>query len=278
MAALTDISDLTNRSTGGNSGTPEITWWHKTDRIAGTLITPEQEQPLSLWMNDGSPGGGALPPTSAAVPDNTTDGGLKQADPGGGRAKWLTAWGNFYANAQCTVYLYDRLLHISGLNATTTTAQTVGGTITRYTGTESWTNQVFVEINADIGATATTITMSYTNQDGAAGQTSDTVTFGGTGFRLQSRFIQIPLASGDTGVRAVASVTVLATTGTAGDFGIVIGRPLTMVTATQRGGGGLRAYLEDIPEIRTDACLAMYVIPHEVQTARVGGFMATVEA
>ncbi len=277
MSALAGLDDLVNRRTGGNSGTPENIWWHKTDRIGGVTITPEQQREMSLWMHDGYPSAAATP-TTVAIPDNTTDGGFKQATPGGGRQKWLNAFGNFWSNGQCTLVLYDRLLHIGGLSGLLPTAQTVGGTITRYTGSESYGNQLFAEVNADIGATATTISASYTNEAGTSGQTTPTTIFGGTGFRLQGRFIQLPLASGDMGVRAVADVTLGVSTGTTGDFGIVIARPVAMVTVTQRGGGGLQTFLERISEIKSDACLAMYMISHDTQTPRFGGVVSMVEA
>ena len=64
--------------------------------------------------------------------------------------------------------LYDRLLHIGGLNATTTAAQTVGGSLSRYTGGAG--NQIWVEIYTQIGTTATTITANYTNQGERLGE------------------------------------------------------------------------------------------------------------
>ena len=45
-------------------------------------------------------------------------------------------------------------------------------------------------------------------------------------FAGESRVIPLALQDGDTGVQSVQSVTVLATTGTAGNFGIVIAKPI----------------------------------------------------
>lgn len=278
MGALTDLNDLTNRATGGGTGTPENIWFHKTDQIGATSIIPVQGRELSLWQFEGAPSAGAKPPGTVAVPDNTTDGGLKQTDPTGGRSKYLTGAGNWWSGCQGMIVIYDRLLHISGLSGIVTTAQAVGGTLTRYATTEAWANQVFVEIYTAIGATGTTISMTYTDQDGNTGNTGGTATIGGTGHSEQGRFIQLPLAAGDTGVRAVADVTLAATTGTAGEFGIVIARPIAVIEVTQLGGGGLQNFLAGIPEIKTDACLAAYFIAHQSLLARLGCWISTVEA
>lgn len=278
MAALTDLSDLINRATGGNSGTPENLWFHKQARDGGATATSTiAGRPASLWRYDGQPSAGATP-TTVAAPDNTTAGGLKQADPGGGRQKWLTQFcaSGFVAG---TLILYDRLLHIGGLSGTTTTAQTVGGTLTRYT--DGVGNMAWVEIYTIIGTTGTTITMDYTDQDGNSGQTSAAAVIGGTGFREVSRVIMLPLAAGDTGIQAVASVDLAGTTGTAGNFGVTIGHPLAYASIGGAGAAGWQEFvtgLPGLPEIKTDACLAFLWIPNGTSPPELFGCAAFVEA
>ena len=160
MAALADLSALVNRLTGGNSGAPEFILQHKTVRSAGATVTaPVNGKIQSLWTLDGSPSGGVAP-GAVAAPTNATAGALKQTDPVGGRQKWLQA-AFPTASQNGTLIVYDRILHISGLSGTVITAQTVGGTLTRYTtGAGVF---AFIEIYTAVGGTATTITMSYTN-------------------------------------------------------------------------------------------------------------------
>jgi len=160
-------------------------------------------------------------PGAAAVPTNATTGALAQKDSTGVMrlAETLAQMGS-----SGYVMICDRLLHQGGSSGIVTTAQTVGGAITRNTGGVG--NFLAAEVYTQVGATATTITASYTNQAGTASQTTQAVAFGGTGAREVQRFIPLPLAQGDSGVRACASATVLATTGTAGSFGITIWRPL----------------------------------------------------
>lgn len=276
MAAISDLSDLINRLTGGASGTPESLWWHKQARRAGAApATPVAGRWTSLWTYDGQPCAGAVP-TTVAVPDNTTDGGLKQTDPGGGREKWLVGGGATGLSGGLLM-IYDRLLHIGGLDATVTTTQTVGGTLTRYTGGAG--NFIAIEIYTQIGASSTTVLANYTDQGGAAGATP-LVAFGNTGFREAERMLFLPLASGDTGVQGVTNVDLTATTGTAGNFGVTVGHPLAFCEVPGVGMGPWRSYIDGhgITEIETDACLAMAWIPQGAVIPELMGNIVMVEA
>jgi hypothetical protein len=280
MGSLVDLSDMVNRLTGGNSGTPESPWFQKLARVAGGAPTaPISGRPCSLWTYDGVmwPGGSA-PGAVAACDRNTVGALLGWSNPGGGREKKVLQAFCTGLNAG-TLILYDRLLHIGGLNATTLTAQTVGGTITRNTGGVG--NIAFLEIYSIIGTTATSINMLYTDQDGNTNVSSPTVAFGGTGFREVSRAIMLPLAAGDTGLRAVASVDIVATTGTAGVFGVTIAKPLAYVSIGTAGGPGWRDFttgLPGIPNIDADACLAGLWIPNSTTPPELFGCITTVEA
>lgn len=273
MAAIADLSDLVNRATGGNSGSPENIWFSKQSRIAGSAAPAGiAGRWQSLWRHDGFPAGGAAP-TTVAVPVNTTVGGLLQADPGGGRSKWLTsfaAWGL----ASGVLMLYDRLLHIGSLDATVTTAQTVAGTLTRYTNGVG--NMAFIEVYTQIGASGTTVVMNYNST-----QVSPTVTIGGTGFREQCRAIMLPVNGTDNTIQAVDSIDLTATTSTAGNIGVTVGHPLAVATIGNAGFGGWRDFttgLPGIPEIKTDACLALLWMPATTDTPDIMGCVSSVEA
>jgi hypothetical protein len=66
-----------------------------------------------------------------------------------------------------------------------------------------------------------TITVTYTNQDGTTGQST---TYVSTVAPLVNRLIQLPLATGDTGIQKIESVT--ATVASAGTFNLLVVRPL----------------------------------------------------
>lgn len=280
MGALADLSDIVNRATGGNSGTPDFPFFYRDSRVDAAAANATVAGRLtSLWQYEGYPAGGAAPSTVAA-PDNTTDGAIKQADAGGGRQKWLLGM-TAASSVAGTLFLYDRLLHIGGLSGTTTSAQTVGGTLSRYTGSESPGNQIWVEIYSQIGATATTITANYTDQDGNTGISSTATAIGGTGLREPQRIIALPLASGDTGVRAVASVTLAGTTGTAGNFGVSIVRPIAVIPLGLVGAGSIRDFiagLPSIPEIKAGACLAFAWLANGTTAPQVYGSLHMIEA
>lgn len=280
MAALTDISDIINRLTGGNSGTPDHKWFWKDNRVGASAATAAvAHRLLSLWTYNGCPGAPVLGPGAVAAPDNTTNGSLKQADPGGGRQKWLLGM-SAAANTAGTLILYDRLLHISGLNGTTITAQTVGGSLTRYTGAESAGNQIWIEIYTAIGSTGTTITANYTDQSGNSGQTTEAAIIGGTGYSEAQRFIPLQLADGDTGVQAVASVTLAASTLTAGNFGVTVVRPLATLSIGGIGYGNIVdsiSKITGIPEIKAGACLAFAFMPNSTTSPQILGSIHTIE-
>lgn len=260
MGQFADVHELVNRLSGGNSGNPQLLDWHKEPRVAGAAsATPAAGQPISLWEYEGTQSNGAVPPTTAAVPDNTTVGGWRQTDPSGGRQLWMPASGSACL-AQGRLVLYDRLLHISGLSGTVTTAQTVGGAITRYTN--GLGNFAAIEIYTQIGASTTSITMNYTNEAGTTGRTSPTMVWGNTNNREAQRFRMFSVASPDKGVQNIASVTAAATTGTAGNFGVIIGHKLAEYNIVTSLGGDRRSFLDGpLVEVLTDACLAFYFVP-----------------
>lgn len=260
MGAFADLDDVVNSLTGGSSGAPEAIWYYKDGYTPdGAPTAPVVGRWNSLWYHSGVPSHGAIPTGSAVYPTNATAGALKQTDPAGGTEKWLCG-GTINTFYHGTLMLYDRLAHYGGLSGTTTGAQTCTMTLSgRYSGSASVGNQIWAEINTTIGSTARTISAAYTDQDGNSSVTSESTGIGGTGYREDTRFIQIPLASGDTGVRAVASVTLSDTTGTAGDFAVVIVRPLMFLGFSYQGATNIRDLIGSIPmpiEIETDACLA----------------------
>ncbi len=257
MGTITDFSDLIAVGTASTAQHIEFSVDNRVGSAAATIGAALQT--ISIWRYNKTNGAQGVAPTSVTAPDRTTLGAIGQANATPGKELKLLsmmAMASFAPGGAVT--LYDRLLHIGGLNATTITAQTVGGSITRNTGGEN--NQIWVEINSQIGSTARTITASYTNQAGTASKTTVAVNFGGTGYREAERMFRLPLADGDTGVQSVQNVTISASTGGAGDFGVVILRPIAQVFMAGPGFGASRDFVSDstpvtIPE---DACLALY--------------------
>lgn len=218
--------------------------------IAGRLHSP--------WATANFAG---VAPTTAAVPTAATAGALYGTP--AGIATWIKSaiaakfnWG--------TLIVVDRLSHQGGLSATVTGAQTTNlptAALTRYTSGVG----VFaaLEIYTAVGSTPTTFTASYTNVAGTSGRTSPTLAFGGTNDRLATTVIPIPLVSGDTGVKSVESVTLAASTLTAGAFGVTLFKPLFAIPQPQYNQHSkydtvrnVGAMFESAP---TDACLALLI-------------------
>lgn len=198
-------------------------------------------------------------PTTAVAPTRTTAGALGQENGGAGT---LAIVGARYNGMNAGVALIcDRLSHQGGLVANLATAQTTNlptAALTRETTGEGV--MLGLTLFTQLGVTGTTVTASYTNQAGTAGKITEPVVLGNTGFREAGRLILLPLAAGDTGVRAVASVTVLATTGTAGSFGVTLFKPLYAIVMESTSGVAAGGFVSGgmsggIPEVVDDACL-----------------------
>lgn len=281
MAAITDLSDLINRQSGGNSGTPENLFYHKVARISGVAApAPIIGRGCSIWQYDGMPASGTVP-TSGAIPIRTTQGAIPFTPAGGGRDKHLIG-ASITPNTAGVYLLYDRLYNIGGLSGVSTADQTVQGSpaspaLTRNTSGAG--NMAFYEIYTIIGVTSTTLTMTYTNEAGTGSRTS-TFNIGATNFREATRMQRIPLAAGDSGIQAIEKIKLTASTGSAGDFGITIAQPIAWIPVGSPGTMGWRDYttgLPGIPVINPDACLSVMYIPAAASTLELFGSLATIE-
>lgn len=278
MGAFADLSQVINTMTGG-AGAKEQVFWFLDSRVgSGAATLPIATQYSSLWTYNKTQGSGAAPGGTARTCTSATAGAIPITNASGGREKRIL--GCTLAASQVGVYIiHDRIEDISGLSATTTTAQTITGLAdTRYSGDGV---QAWVEIYTIIGSTATTLTISYTNQAGTSGRTSKAVVFGGTNRREVTRAIPIPLADGDTGVQSVESVTVLATTGTAGDFGITLKKPLLYAPVGITNTGlmvDLVSQLPSMPLLVNNVCLSIDYYSNSAVAPQMFGTFVTAEA
>lgn len=186
-------------------------------------------EPCSLWTTGFN--GGAIP-SAAAVCTNTTVGALNLESTVGnsGVDYRLLAASIVTTGFAGQLMLMDRLSHQGGLSGTSTSTQTTNlptAALTRYTDGVGVMGAL--EIYTAIGGTATTATVSYTNQAGTPGRTSKPFTIGGNASGANStRFLPFPLQDGDLGVRSVESVTLAASTGITGNFGVTLFKPLAL--------------------------------------------------
>ena len=206
----------------------------------------------------------AVPTTSIALNKDSAQSMGPIPDISTGRLTFLGARMNTSAVGAGGAILLDLLNVSGGLSGVVTTAQTTNlptAALTRYTSGEGV--MAGIVIYTLVGTTVTTVSISYTNSAGTSGRTSTATTFGGSGFREAHILIPIPLAAGDTGVRSIESVTVTATTGTAGNFGVCMFKPLAMVSLESATGAmpldavSTGCIIGSLCEIHPDACLSI---------------------
>ena len=222
----------------------------------------------SLWTAAGLPAAGANPASLAMViPTSATVGALSFVNPATG----LSYISKISSSQQTigTLILYDRIAHSSGLNGTLTTAQAVNGAaLTRHTTGEDV--ELFLEVYAATGATASNVTISYTNSAGVAGRTTPAIAMQVT--PVAGQMLPIPLQAGDTGIQSVQSVTLSASTATAGNFGITLVKRIAEIPITVAGTGVvLDPFALGFPQIENNACLSMMVVTSTTSTGFVTG-------
>lgn len=219
----------------------------------------------SLWRATGQPGQGAIP-GAVAVPNHVTTGAIgfnQQTSPA---TSYLGILEGLCANAGTTLEIHDRLAHMGGLSGTVTTAQTVDVDLNALTandvvarrGAADYSDVTWwLEWYTDTGATAVNATVNVTYNDGSSGNLS-VIALAAT--RRASFMVPlngyIPAADSGKFIRDVNSVTLSATTGTAGSFGVTATRyraalfkPLANARFTADWAG------LGLPEIPNSACL-----------------------
>lgn len=170
---------------------------------------------------------------------------------------------NFAAGLQTpgALHLYERVWSCSGMAGNVNTAQSITSfptlTIPDANGTGL---EMFAEIYTQIGTSATTITASYTNSANTSGRTTVAAAIGATELREVYRLIPMPLQGTDSGVKSIASATLAASTGTAGNFGLVLAKKLcTFNCGVTYGGNPMDFAKTGLPLIDPDAAL-MFVL------------------
>jgi hypothetical protein len=232
----------------------------------------------SLWKAAGNPTAGATPAAYSAgsgyTPDESTQGALPFTDPVSGNS-YLTKFAATGASI-CTLILYDRVWHCSGFatNSVATQSITTPGTMATGRDANGATLGAGVELWGEVytapGATGATWTVSYTNQAGTAAQ-SATYTHPANAESVGQMF-PFTLASGDTGVRAVASLTCSISSGTAGDIGITLLRRVAEIPITLINSGILVDGLAmGLPRLYDSSCLALMVSCSGISTGLLSG-------
>lgn len=223
-------------------------------------------QMFSLWRATGQPAQAAIP-TTAAVPNSATTGAISftnQTAPVTSYLGWLSV---ITGNSALGLEVHDRIAHLGGLVLNVTTSQTVTGLdlssgalnpASARLGASNYSDgQWFLEVYSDGGATASNATINVTYDDGSTGNLS-VVAVGGTlrAGRLIALTPLIPSAQQGKFIRGINSVTLSASTGTAGNFGFTYARQRTSVGVNIANKQEQFDWAQlGLPEVPNDSCL-----------------------
>ena len=236
----------------------------------------------SLWRATGQPGQGAIP-TVVATCNNTTVGTIgfnQQTSP-------ITSYGAYLeiatGNAAMTMELHDRLASMGGLNGTLTTAQSVNLDLSTLLSTvninvrkgdANYSDvQWWLEWYTATGATAVTATIAVTYNDGTTGNLS---ALSLASSRPASHMIPlnslIPSAQSGKFIRGIVSVTLSATSGTAGNFGVTATRPRMTLSAPIANHKFIADWAQlGLPEIYNSSAIFPIVLTSTTSTGTVRG-------
>lgn len=261
----------------GNNSTRLL--WDK-----ASLSNAAAGQTHSLWRATGQPAQGAIP-GAAAVCSSALLGSFafnNQTAPATSYLAWATA---NCSNANVAIEIHDRLMHMGGLNGTLATLQTVNLDLNANLGTSNLDarkgNANFSDVSwwlewyTDTGGTAVTATVAVTYNDGTSGNLG-AISLAAT--TRASRMIQlnsfVPAGATPKYIRDVDSVTLSATTGAAGSFGVTATRQratLTLPLASLPPIPPMDWASLGLPEVYNDSCLMLLQVAGTTNTGTVRG-------
>lgn len=233
----------------------------------------------SLWRATGTPAQGAIPGAAAICTDALTGALGAIATPGSGQRNAALRAALASGSAGVLVKLVDRLAHMGGLSGTiaTPTVQTANVDVTSLAGTRCASDfsdvEWWIEIYTDIGTTAVTATIGYTDS-GGTGRTTTLSLGGASPLNQDSRiFPIIPLAATPLPIRSVESVTLSASTLTAGSFGVTATKeiaPFALPPVANYSDLYDWARL-GAPTVHGDACLSLVMLCTTTSTGLLVG-------
>lgn len=238
-------------------------------------------QYCSMWRGTGQPAQGAIPSTAATCNATTTGGFSIPAQTSPVKA-YITYLEWACSNNSQTLELHDRLAHMGGLSGTVTTAQTVGIDLNTMGATDNISARIgdtdysdvqwWLEWYTATGSTAVNAAVNVTYSDGSTGNLSTVALAASRGASTMTNLNVYRPAASTLFIRGINSVTLSATTGTAGSFG---------VTATRLRGSvyvpianiKVGCNWADLPinEIPQSACPFLIVLPTATSSGTVRG-------
>lgn len=236
-------------------------------------------QLFSLWRATGTPTQPSTP-TSAAIPvDSDTGALLTFANPTSPAKSYLGLMSLNCANNSMNLEVHDRVAHYGGLVLNSTSAQNLTGfdiaTLSLAAARRGASNysdlQWWLEVYSDGGATASNATINVTYDDATTGNLPSTVAVGGT--LRAGRLIPLrPLVTNGKFIKGINTVTLSASTGTAGNFGFTATRRMADTPCPVGGMNNLFDWAQlGLPPIPDDAHLMLLAMVQATSTGTVRG-------
>ena len=243
----------------------------------------------SMYMDTGMPTAGtytAIPTGATLNNTNTASLLLGVPNPTGSNTAYLASVGAI-AGQQINMYQFvDLLVGCGSISLTSASSQTVSSAaLTRYTtGAGVY---ITLEVTTAAGSTAQNFTGTYTNQAGTSGQST-----GAQGMATSAivhRLVPttgmpwMPLAAGDYGVQAVASVQFSAAN-SAGAVALNIAKPLVFMpgmVSNVYGEKDTSVELSTLQQLATESggslgCLVLYILPNTTSTGIMSPVIRTI--
>lgn len=231
----------------------------------------------SFWRGTGQPGQGEIP-TTAAVCNDSLLGALEFTQQTSPATSYFGLLEAVTSNASMTLEIHDRLMHMGGLSGTVTTAQTVNLDLDANLATDDLDArkgdanysdvQWWLEWYTATGASVVTATVNVTYNDGTSGNlTAQSVTSNRPASHMIPLNGLIPAADSGKYIRDVNTVTLSATTGTAGNFGVTATR-YRCANFLPLANARWTAKWDDlgVPEITNNSCLFAIMLTSTTST------------
>lgn len=242
---------------------------------------------FSSWrMGAGQLAQGAIPTTGTLIGEPLL-GCPDIRDALSGQSTYITKAEFYSASTGNDIQIHDRLGHCGGLSGIVTTAQTVGIDLSLTTfdmanrrGASDYSDvQWWVEIYTDIGGTATTFNISYTDSVGTSGKTITATAIGSTTNSQNRSGRLIPILPNDNlGIRSIQNLTLTATTGTAGNFGVCATRAVAGIPSVLGYNRVSMDFIDlGMPKISQESALMFIVIPSGSSTGTISGYLELVQ-
>lgn len=236
---------------------------------------------VSLWRATGQPGQGAIP-AAASVCTNALVGAMNFTQQNAPATSYGAYMEVATGNAAMTVEIHDRIAHMGGLSGTVTTAQTVGidlssllstSNVAARIGDDNYSDvQWWLEWYAATGLPVVTATIAAVYDDGtAANIVVSLATARPASFTLSLNGL-IPAAQSGKYIRGITSVTLSATTGAAGNFGVTATRPRMTIGSPIANMKSIADWAQlGLPEIKNSACLFPIVLTSTTSSGTIRG-------